>query len=160
MILITSQTGATLEKMAYDAWDERRAVDGTNSTPDTVDGKIDNKGYTGHEMLDQLDLVHMNRRIYDPLTARLVSADVLVSDSANGQNYSRYSYVLNNPTNLIDPTGYADQPVASVEVHRGMQKLKLELQMTNTIKWSADRLERERVLFSGVTKTDGGRDVA
>lgn len=29
----------------------------------------------------------------------------------NGQSYNRYSYVLNNPTNLTDPTGFESAPV-------------------------------------------------
>ncbi|MFZ6727282.1 RHS repeat-associated core domain-containing protein [Undibacterium sp. MH2W] len=48
----------------------------------------------------------MNGRAYDPLVGRFISGDSLVQDSANGQNYNRYSYVLNNPTNLTDPTGF------------------------------------------------------
>lgn len=34
----------------------------TNTPNGAIDGVADNKGYTGHEMLDQLDLVHMNER--------------------------------------------------------------------------------------------------
>jgi RHS repeat-associated protein len=71
-----------------------------------LDGVTDNRGFTGHEMLDQLDLVHMNGRVYDPLTARFLSGDPLIQNAMNGQNYNRYSYVLNNPTNLTDPTGF------------------------------------------------------
>lgn len=92
--------------MAYDAWGKRRAMDGSNATPDTVDGVTDNRGFTGHEMLDQLDLVHMNGRVYDPQTARFLSADPILQDPLNGQSYNRYSYVLNNPTNFTDPTGF------------------------------------------------------
>ena len=50
--------------------------------------------------------VHMNGRVYDPYTARFLSADPYVQDPRNGQSYNRYSYVLNNPTNLTDPTGF------------------------------------------------------
>jgi RHS repeat-associated protein len=60
-------------------------------------------------MLDQLDLVHMNGRVYDPLMARFISADPLIQDPADGQSYNRYSYVLNNPTNLTDPSGFASE---------------------------------------------------
>lgn len=104
-IAITDQSGALVESLAYDVWGKRRALT-TNATPDALDGVVDNKGYTGHEMLDQLDLVHMNGRVYDPYTAKFLSGDPFVQDPTNGQNYSRYSYVLNNPTNLSDPTGF------------------------------------------------------
>lgn len=51
-------------------------------------------------MLDELGLVHMNGRIYDPQVGRFMSADFMIPD-ADMQSYNRYSYVLNNP--LIYP---------------------------------------------------------
>ncbi len=48
----------------------------------------------------------MNGRIYDPLIGRFLSADPILQDPMNGQSYNRYTYVLNNPTNLTDPTGF------------------------------------------------------
>ncbi len=110
-VAITDSSGNLKEKLAYDTWGKRRNFDAGvingSSTPDSLDGITDNKGFTGHEMLDELDLVHMNGRVYDPLIARFLSADPLVQDPINGQSYNRYSYVLNNPTNLTDPTGFA-----------------------------------------------------
>ncbi|WP_169730172.1 RHS repeat-associated core domain-containing protein, partial [Chitinimonas koreensis] len=85
------------------------------TTLDTLDGVVDNKGFTGHEMLDGLDLVHMNGRVYDPLVARFISADPIIQAPYYSQSYNRYSYVWNNPTNLTDPSGYrADQLVEQV----------------------------------------------
>jgi RHS repeat-associated protein len=110
-VAITDGGGNLKEKLAYDAWGKRRSLDGAllngTPTPDSLDGVVDNKGFTGHEMLDQLDLVHMNGRIYEPFVGRFMSGDPLIQDPVNGQNYNRYSYVLNNPTNLTDPTGFA-----------------------------------------------------
>lgn len=105
-IAMLSASGAVAEPLEYDAWGKRRSTDNHASVPDSLDGKLDNRGFTGHEMLDQLDLVHMNGRVYDPLLGKFLSADPLIQDPANGQGYNRYSYVLNNPTNLTDPTGF------------------------------------------------------
>ncbi len=105
-VAISDENGNLREELAYDAWGKRRDT-GNNATPDTLDGKTDNRGFTNHEMLDQLDLVHMNGRVYDPFIGRFLSGDPLIDDPMNGQNYSRYSYVLNNPTNLTDPTGFS-----------------------------------------------------
>jgi RHS repeat-associated protein len=105
-VALTDASGALSEKLAFDAWGKRRTVLG-DATPDTLDGVVDNKGFTRHEMLDHLDLVHMNGRVYDPLTAKFLSGDPLIQDPMNGQGYSRYTYVYNNPTNLTDPTGFA-----------------------------------------------------
>lgn len=111
VIALTDQNGAISERLAYDAWGKRRTLDGApigaSATPDSIDGQVDNRGFTGHEMLDQLDLVHMNGRVYDPLVARFMSGDPLIDEPTNGQNYNRYSYVLNNPTNFTDPTGFS-----------------------------------------------------
>ena len=109
VIGLTDAGGALKERLAYDPWGKRRNLDGA-SAPDTLDGKTDNRGFTGHEMLDALDLVHMNGRVYDPFVARFLSADAVVQDPTNGQSYNRYSYVFNNPTNMTDPTGFVSDP--------------------------------------------------
>jgi RHS repeat-associated protein len=97
--------GALVEMQAYDSWGKRRDT-ATPATPDSIDGVTDNKGFTGHEMLDKLDLIHMNGRVYDPLVARFMSADPFIQDPMYSQSYNRYTYVWNNPTNLTDPTGF------------------------------------------------------
>jgi RHS repeat-associated protein len=109
------QSGLLKDKLAYDAWGKRRTTDGSNTTPNDLEGKIDSRGYTGHEMLDQLDLVHMNGRVYDPAIGRFLTADPVLQDPMNGQSYNRYSYVLNNPTNLTDPSGFESCPKSDGE---------------------------------------------
>lgn len=49
----------------------------------------------------------MNGRVYDPVIGRFLSPDPLLQNPENTQNYNRYSYVLNNPMNMVDPSGYA-----------------------------------------------------
>jgi RHS repeat-associated protein len=106
-IAITTETGMIREKLEFDVWGKRRDTD--NHISAGGKGIVDNRGFTGHEMLDQLDLVHLNGRIYNPHVGKFLSADPLVSEPINGQSYNRYSYVLNNPTNLIDPTGFEQE---------------------------------------------------
>jgi RHS repeat-associated protein len=62
-------------------------------------------GYTGHEMMDEVGLIHMNGRLYDPVLGRFVSADFLIEDPSNLQSYNRYTYVWNNPLGSTDPSG-------------------------------------------------------
>jgi RHS repeat-associated protein len=57
-------------------------------------------------MLDDLGLVHMNGRIYDPMLGRMLSPDAMVQFPNDLQSYNRYSYVRNNPLTVIDPTGF------------------------------------------------------
>ncbi|MBA8889502.1 RHS repeat-associated protein [Dokdonella fugitiva] len=70
------------------------------------DASLTHHGFTGHEMMDETDLIHMNGRVYDPRLARFIQADPFVQDAGNLQSYNRYSYVLNNPLTTTDPTGY------------------------------------------------------
>jgi len=65
-----------------------------------------NRGYTGHEMLDDFGIIHMNGRIYDPTMGRFMNPDPVVQELSNAQNLNRYSYVFNNPLSATDPSGY------------------------------------------------------
>jgi RHS repeat-associated protein len=79
---------------AFDTWGLRRNLNGSAATTPIIE-TLDNKGFTGQEMLDSLALVHLNGRVYDPTVGKFLSADPQVTDPNNGQNYNRYSYVLN-----------------------------------------------------------------
>ena len=48
----------------------------------------------------------MNARFYVVGIGRFASADSIIPDPINPQNFNRFSYVLNNPINRIDPTGH------------------------------------------------------
>ncbi|WP_309386027.1 RHS repeat-associated core domain-containing protein [Cerasicoccus frondis] len=63
-------------------------------------------GYTGHEYLDEFEIVHMNGRLYDAQVGRFISADPFIQFPSNLQSFNRYSYVLNNPLSYTDPSGY------------------------------------------------------
>lgn len=67
---------------------------------------ITRDGFTGHEHLDNLDLIHMNGRVYDPKIGRFISADPYVTAPYDGQGLNRYSYVWNNPLAYTDPSGF------------------------------------------------------
>ncbi len=139
VVAITGAGGELKESLGYDAWGKRRTADASASGDA---GVVDDKGYTGHEMLDQLDLVHMNGRVYDPATARFLSADPFVQDPTNGQGYNRYSYVLNNPTNLTDPTGFLTQVIISgaEELARLREQERILAQLYNNLR-DAQRLD-------------------
>jgi hypothetical protein len=48
----------------------------------------------------------MNGRIYDPELGRMLSPDPFVQVPEYSQNFNRYSYVMNNPLNMTDPSGF------------------------------------------------------
>ncbi|MBG0781695.1 MAG: VCBS repeat-containing protein [Bacteroidales bacterium] len=105
---ITDESGNTIERMSYDAWGRRRNP--YNWADYQVPQPMLDRGYTGHEHLDQFNLINMNGRIYDPVLARFLSPDPFVQDPSATQNYNRYTYALNNPLKYTDPSGYNHKP--------------------------------------------------
>jgi RHS repeat-associated protein len=63
-------------------------------------------GFTGHEHDQDLGLVDMKGRIYDPLAARFTSADPVMQAPYWSQGLNRYCYVFNDPVNNVDPSGF------------------------------------------------------
>lgn len=97
---------ATVAEYSYDAWGKPRNADTwADNLSEWPDYETD-RGFTGHEMLAGVELVHMNGRIYDPILGRFLSADPFVQQDDNLQNYNRYSYVFNNPISATDPSGF------------------------------------------------------
>lgn len=104
-IMLTNHNGGIEEQYSFDAWGRRRnPADWTYNSIPAAQKMI--RGYTGHEHLDELDLINMNGRIYYPVLGRFIEPDPLVQDPSDIQNMNRYSYVLNNPLKYIDPSGY------------------------------------------------------
>ncbi|MGK4000932.1 RHS repeat-associated core domain-containing protein [Sorangium sp. So ce1024] len=68
------------------------------------------QGFTGHESDDELGLVNMKGRIYDPRIGRSLTIDPIVSLPFFGQSWNPYSYVLNNPLAYVDPGGFQEAP--------------------------------------------------
>ena len=94
---MTDQTGAVIERLAYDPWGKRRYPNGLADNADSVVGVNTERGYTLHEHLDEIGVIHMNGRVYDPLIGRFMSADPFVQSPGNLQSFNRYAYVMNNP---------------------------------------------------------------
>jgi RHS repeat-associated protein len=103
---MTDEAGAVVERLAYEAFGKRRFANGAMDPDNTIVGVETDRGYTNHEHLDELGLIHMNGRIYDPVIGRFMSADPVLEAPGNLQSYNRYSYVMNNPLNTTDPSGY------------------------------------------------------
>lgn len=104
IVAITNATGSIVEKRHFDAWGNIEKIQdgvGNNLTKLT----FFDRGYTGHEHLQSVNLIHMNGRLYDPKLHRFMQPDNYVQDPFNTQNYNRYSYVLNNPLKHTDPSG-------------------------------------------------------
>lgn len=106
IIRITDERGATVAGYEYDPWGKKTQTVWVEKGKEDFAENTFRRGFTGHEHLDNLDLIHMNGRVYDPNIARFVSADPNLQFAQFTQSYDRYSYVLNNPLSFTDPTGF------------------------------------------------------
>jgi RHS repeat-associated protein len=85
---------------------------GNYSTPPgtTVNPTISDRGFTGHRQnntgANDLGLIYMNARCYLPEVGRFVSADTIVPEPQNPQDWNRYTYTRNNPITYTDPSGH------------------------------------------------------
>ena len=125
IVATTNHMGARVQQLSYDAWGQRRPADWSLPTQDDylyrkllassnslVLPLEFNRGYTGHEHIDSMGIIHMNGRIYDPVLGRFLQADPFVQFPYNTQNLNRYSYLMNNPLNATDPSGYFVEQLA------------------------------------------------
>jgi RHS repeat-associated protein len=103
------------QRFGFDPWGARECLNALGSTTscssNTTGGATGNgseeRGFTGHEMLDEIGLIHMNGRLYDPEIGRFLQADPIIQEPLNGQNYKHYGYVQINPLSYTDPTGFS-----------------------------------------------------
>lgn len=106
--IVNSETNAVVAEYSFDAWGRMRdPATWVNYNPGSEPVLfIAGRGFTGHEHLPWFNLINMNGRLYDPLTAMFLSPDNYVQSPDKTQNFNRYGYCLNNPLKYTDPSGY------------------------------------------------------
>lgn len=131
LVAITSGNAGTFgqvtQRFRFDPWGNRDCLStgggivpcSSSNTGGANGTGSEERGFTGHEMLDEVGLIHMNGRLFDPAIGRFTQADPIIQEPLNSQNYNRYSYVLNNPLVYTDPSGYSfwtkvRQPLAAI----------------------------------------------
>ncbi|CAG0970536.1 hypothetical protein ARNL5_01648, partial [Anaerolineae bacterium] len=105
---ITDENGNVLQRVFHDPFGRRHATQVDGETPM---GPLSLRGFTSHEHDDDLDLINMRGRMYDPATGRFLTPDPLIRSTLSSQALNPYSYVENRPLSFVDPTGYkGDNP--------------------------------------------------
>ncbi|MFI6132874.1 FG-GAP-like repeat-containing protein [Micromonospora sp. NPDC051141] len=100
-----------VETRSYDALGKRRNPDLTRGDDQYTTGitaPAVEQGYTGHGEDDELGLVNMVGRIYDPTLGRFTTPDPFTHSANATQAFNRYAYVSGNPLAYTDPSGYTE----------------------------------------------------
>ncbi len=120
-VLAISGNGGTIkERRQFDAWGllkkyYKNNVEVAATSFNDVDFELlTDRGYTAHEHFFSVGIIHMNARLYDPILHTFLSADALIADPSNPQNYNRYAYALNNPLMYVDYDG--NEPITAAVV--------------------------------------------
>ena len=94
--VVLSAAGAILEQQRYLPFGTPRYANIT-STDFT---------YTGQRALPNTGLMDYKARFYSPSLGRFIQPDTIIPVMVNPQSWNRYSYVINNPIKLNDPSGH------------------------------------------------------
>jgi RHS repeat-associated protein len=116
--LITDSSGNEVVRPSFGAYGERRDGTDWNGLPSAADltdiANISRRGFTGHEHLDSVGLIHMNGRVYEPIAGRFLGVDPILGIGSS-QDVNSYSYGWNNPLSVTDPSGFAEHDAVEAE---------------------------------------------
>ena len=105
-----SESGALLSRTSNQPFGARRSGNWVETSPTSAEWKqvqsTTPRGFTDQEHVDNLGVIHMNGRVYDPVLGRFLSPDPLVQAPYDSQTWNRYSYARNNPLRYTDPSGF------------------------------------------------------
>jgi RHS repeat-associated protein len=104
----SSQNDLLIQRRAYDIFGRAFEAYSNSSQPfsELSIFEVTKKGFTNHEHLPDVGLIHMNGRGYDPLLGRFLSVDPFIQSPTNTQSVNPYTYIFNNPLSGTDPSGY------------------------------------------------------
>jgi RHS repeat-associated protein len=131
---VANASGAVFETRGYDAYGKPRSGSWGNLSPAKLQSTaVTPKGFTQHEHLNQLELVHMNGRVFDYNVGRFTGVDPFIQFPLNSQSLNPYSYILNNPLSGTDPSGYAIHLAGRGDGCNGMQSCELQQNPLNQL---------------------------
>ena len=95
VIGLADDSGSIVNTYKYTPWGEIR------SETETVDNPIK---YAGEYYDDELGMIYLRARYYDPTVGRFISYDAEEGEISNPLDMNRYVYCRNNPVRYVDPS--------------------------------------------------------
>ena len=102
---LVNDAGTVVNTYEYTPWGEIR------SETETIDNPIK---YAGEYYDDELDMIYLRARYYNPQIGRFTSLDIEEGEIASPLDMNRYVYCRNNPIIYLDPSGQAVETVVDI----------------------------------------------
>jgi len=141
-VALTDQSQVMTDSYAYDPFGKLVNQSGISQNAFTYLG--------GHGVMDEGDdLLFIRARYYDKGVGRFVSKDLLEGSENNGQSINLYNYVLNNPIQFIDVSGFmaTEGGVVQIEKNTLTDINLLEQRNQRLIRFSIGEKGRQEALF-------------
>ncbi|WP_444905220.1 RHS repeat-associated core domain-containing protein [Microbulbifer sp. CnH-101-E] len=103
---VGDEAGNLKESHSFDPFGKPRQGNILDKDTAILESAYSTRGFTDHEHLDDVELIHMNGRAYDYNLGRFLSVDPIIQSPGNSQSLNPYSYIMNNPLAGTDPSGY------------------------------------------------------
>jgi len=113
--------GVVVATYLYNAWGDLIASSGTMA-------EINPLRYRGYYQCLSSGFYYLQSRYYDPVVGRFLNADSFLSTGQGFLGHNAFAYCLNNPVNLVDPSGHA-----GVCIHAALaMRHAINVRVTNT----------------------------
>jgi RHS repeat-associated protein len=104
--VITNSAG---QQVVHETFSALGARENTGSDLTAIAG-VTRVGFTGQSEMDNVGLVNMNGRVYNPGGSHFLSPDPTVPHPTDTRSYNRFAYARYNSLRYVDPSGFVDKP--------------------------------------------------
>jgi RHS repeat-associated protein len=107
--VVRNQSGAIVSRTYFAPFGDRVDASGAPVASNPVPAV--RKGFTGHDHDDELGLINMKGRIFDPKQRRFLTVDPAQQDEASAEGTNAYAYAFQSPLAFTDPSGFESDRV-------------------------------------------------